>query len=283
MRSYVFAGRGAMPDNSGGSESLAALLEEMAGDTPTQDLVTVIYLLNGHSHWKAHTVIGWRTPAEFVPARGRWKFARRFGTPADLPERFRIIRMAFGMAEAYPRTFDDIHGWRLTCGNFAAHLAYAFAHELHHFRRYHLALHPREGEQAACRWALGRARQAGYPLEGVRLPRRRKRRRRPRRLNPHFERLRALPDGAPVLIVRDSAPSSYVGQTALKVRTLRRNSRRLALRTADGSEWLWPMQWLRPAIDPKAQAPPPTGGGDRRAARPGPLAGGLTAGPRPVR
>jgi hypothetical protein len=58
----------------------------------------------------------------------------------------------------------------------------------------------------------------------------------------HYERLRALPDGAVLKITNGS--KRYVGQAARKTRTLRRNSARLEIQTSDGEVWRWPMEWL---------------------------------------
>jgi len=46
--------------------------------------------------------------------------------------------------------------------------------------------------------------------------------------------------------VRDLVVAVYMGQTAIKIRALRRNSKRLAIKTADGHPWHWPMAWLEP-------------------------------------
>ena len=221
------------------------VMRRLAEGTQTDNLVVAVYLMARRLGWEAHAMIDEMPRRRFCPSRGRWAFTRRFGRPDDVPERFHIIRMCFGMRRRYPAKFDDIHGWRLRCADFNAHLAYTFAHELHHHRRYSLGLHPGEGEQGACRWAVAHAKVLGFHLEGKRLARPK---RRPKRSTvagtPHFERLRALPEGAPLLILRDNNGSRYIGQTAVKVRALRRNSTRMAVRTPDGREWHWPMQWL---------------------------------------
>jgi hypothetical protein len=186
-----------------------------------------------------------------------------------------------------------VYGWQVSCPDFSGHLAYLFAHELHHFRRHHLGMHPGEGEQSACRWALARMIEADFDVTGERVQTGRRKvkplklsgRRRPkllkkikknaRRLNEedlkalqrwtrkrlkraraggalspaeaHFEALRALPDGTELVITGDDRRSGYLGQQAVKVRTMRRNSTRMVIRTRDGQEWRWPMQWLKPA------------------------------------
>jgi hypothetical protein len=47
-----------------------------------------------------------------------------------------------------------------------------------------------------------------------------------------------------VRIVRDDSRHPYTGQTAAKVRNLRGQSMRMAIKTGDGKVWHWPMEWL---------------------------------------
>ena len=296
MQVYVFAARGALTAAGQDEAGLAAHIRRIAETTDTRGLVVALYLLNGHSNWKAHTFVEAAPRAEFARRRPGWAFVERFGTPPGLPERLWLIRMAFGMATSYPQMVSDVYGWQIECPAFCDHLAYMFAHELHHFRRYRLGLHGREGEQAACKWALKRAGEAGYAVRGEREPPRVSPRAAIRsmpeqarpdllrsvereaarlsfddltvlqkwvrdRLNAarqameegpemrRFEELRALPDGTMLLIVGADQPARYLGQTAVKIGTLRRSSYRLAVRTEDGQEWYWPMQWLR-AVEP---------------------------------
>jgi hypothetical protein len=293
MKACVFAHKGGMAAAGLDEAGLIAELERVAETTDTRELVVALYLLNGHSNWKAHTSMEPFTREDFASKSKGWTFVQRFGTPVDLPDCFGLIRMAFGMAQGYPQVVSDIHGWEVECTTFAEHLAYIFAHELHHFRRYHLGMHAGEGEQSACMWALARLTDAGYLASGQRLPKPRRRtsanrcvrlpeapnprllarikrgaswlnledlrdlqrwarrrishsrpQREPSEAEKHFAELRALPDGALLRITGDDPAGSYVGQTAVKVRTLRRNSPRMAVRTQDGVEWLWPMLWL---------------------------------------
>jgi len=65
------------------------------------------------------------------------------------------------------------------------------------------------------------------------------------RLQEHFEKLRSLPEGAFVGIKRECPYlSKYKGEQVIKIRTLRRNSVRVKIRTSDDKEWHWPMVWL---------------------------------------
>jgi len=245
MRVYVFTSRGAARRSGNIEHRTLSVLETIADGTDTRDLIVAVYLLKRKDFWQAHTYTRPVTRAVFQRTGKRWDFVLRFEPPPALPDRFPLVRMALGTRDAYPRTSTDVYGWRLRCERFEDLLAYAFAHELHHFRKYHLGLHPRQGEQAACRWALGRAAKTGFSVTGVRIrSERRPRRRSPQPLPPHYESLRALPPGTELTIVRDSGRRRYVGQRAIKVRNLRRNSYRMAVRTPDGREWRWPMQWL---------------------------------------
>jgi len=295
MRVHVFASSGAVRRSSNIQTRILHILDALAHDTNTQGLIVAVYLLRRRDFWQAHAYTDTVTPAAFIRTGKEWAFVQRFQIPPGLPERFQLIRMAFGMLAPYPRTLTDVYDWELRCDRFEDLLAYTFAHELHHFRRYHLGLHPGEGEQSACRWALETAAKAGFSAQGTRLRPRRKRRKRTRKevhlpadMNPgllrriklsashlsledlrdlnkwirdrmaaatrrpersrlaqHFERLRSLPQGAELLIIRDNGRGAYLGRTAVKVRNLRRNSYRLSVRTPDGKEWHWPMQWLK--------------------------------------
>jgi hypothetical protein len=276
-------------------DTIRGVLGKVAATTDVAALVVAVYLLSRTTVWRGQFMGEEVGPEGFRAYSGRkWSFVRRHALPEDLPKRFRLIRMAFGTSARYPKTTVDQYGWKERFERFQDHLANLFAHELHHYRRHHLGLHPGEGEQSACQWGLTRAKAAGFSVTAVRV---RRHRRRPKKrirmpengrpslvrraklmlshLSPqdleevaawitsrmtclesqakqekeqeHFERLRALPNDATVRILRDSVrPSAYVDQVAVKIGTLRRNSRRLAIQTADGHPWHWPMAWLEP-------------------------------------
>jgi len=292
MNSYIFS-PGELPI---APLTLRAVLGRIAADTDTGKLVVAVYLHNGHTHWKGYALGGSQTRAEFVGRVPRgWSFVRRYGTPEDIPESYHLIRLSFGMDTVYPETTTDAYGWQWHCPTFVDLLAMAFAHELHHYRRHCLDMHPGEGEQSACRWALARVTDAGFATTGKRVAVKRSRARAstidlpaasPRgalrkaqrsaakldmadlkklrkwtadrvaagrpggkagERDQHYERLRALPDGAPVTIVKGSR--RYIGQTAKKARTLRRNSTRIEIQTTDGHTWRWPMEWLLSSSD----------------------------------
>lgn len=251
MNTHIFIalGAGRLGDVEG---RVRTAVETIAQGTDTRGLVVAAYALGRRDFWHAHTYTRKMTSAVFRLTGRNWAFVRRFPVPGGLPARFPLIRMAFGMRDSFPRTIQDVYGWELRCERFEDLAAYTFAHELHHFRRYHLGLHPGEGEQTTCRWALAQAAEAGYRVTG----RKHKCGRKPKPkkqlpLPQHFVDIRALPPGAELRLMRDSGRrSKYVGQRAVKVRTLRRNSYRVAVRTLDGRDWLWPMQWLE-AVESK--------------------------------
>ncbi len=251
MRIETFVSRLARRSVDGLAQRIPDIVRTIADGTDTDGLVVVVYLLQRKEVWQAHAYSRPVSARVFEQTGRQWDFVQTFGAPPDLPGRFRLIRMAFGMREPFPRRFEDAYAWRWRCETFDDLLALTFAHELHHFRKYHLGLHPREGEQAACRWALARARTCGFHVEGVRG---RARQRRPvpgrRRWSDatlrHFELLRSLPPGAPIRVAHDTGRARCRGGCALKVRNLRRDSYRMAIRTPDGREWHWPMQWLDP-------------------------------------
>jgi len=270
MRVHVFKGRGLKSCRTHDDAAIRRTLRVIAAGSDTRELTVVVYLLNRKSFWEAHAYTDHVTPAVFQHTGPSWNFVKRFGPPPGLRPRFRLIRMAFGMQQTFPRWVTDVYGWKLRCESFLNLLAYTFGHELHHYRRYVLGLHPGQGEQAACRWAIQMANQTGYGLEAIRVkidpatvPRCAEALRRKKWISAlcvkhkdHFELLRSLPDGAPLIITHDSGKSRHVGMPAFKIRNLKKGSYRMSVRTPDGKEWFWPMQWLLPATLREVTAAP---------------------------
>jgi hypothetical protein len=192
------------------------------------------------------------SPKEFQTGRGHWDLTRRFSAPEDLPERYKLIRMRLDPdLEAFPRTERDGYHWLFAYRSFSDQVATLFAHELHHFRRHHLNLHPREGEQSANRWALETVLRLGFSVEGrpVRRPRKPQTKFRTllpglrRWADPH-RRLKSLKAGARLLITHDPR-GDYEGQITFLIRPARANAKRVVLRTPDGKTWRWPMAWVK--------------------------------------
>jgi hypothetical protein len=236
---------------SAGREAVLSILERVAEGTDTRDLVVALYRVAGRHQCRGTAYVDhWVTPEAFLADRGSWKLTKRFGVPPDLPGRFKLIRMRLdGDLRFFPRTERDGYHWEFRYDSFEDQLAVLFAHELHHFRRHHLGLHPRGGERSANRWALSRAQEAGFPASGKQLPVRKPRfssRKFLLRHLPHldpFAEFRPLRPGCRLLISRDPN-GKYLGQAAELVRPVRSNSKRLVVRTEDGKVWRWPMAWL---------------------------------------
>ncbi|NQT52820.1 hypothetical protein HQ576_12250 [bacterium] len=271
-------------------------MERITGATDTNDLVVAVYLQTKGAEWRGeYCKVGKvLSPRDFVPRSGRFSMAKAFGTPEGLPDKYVLIRMLFGMGARYPKSCRDSYGWTLEVGSFEEHLAYLFAHELHHYRRHHLGLHPREGEQSANKWALARLNQVGYAIVHSRTATRKRRPGRktmriPAGRNPELlrsltlgashlgfadlselhawivsrrkgmaqylkqesceprrEALRGLPDGT-ALRIRSSRRDKDNGKIVKKVRTPRRDSRRMVVEFPDGSRYYYPMDWLEVA------------------------------------
>lgn len=252
MRFYIFTNC-ARTDHSLSNAALERILYRTAEGTDTSDLVVALYLCPGRFRVRGTAYVRrWMTPAQFMPTHGHWKFVQAFSTPTDLPDQFKLIRLRLeGDKQAYPRYEADIYGWKFLYPDFETHLAHLFAHELHHFRRYHLGLHPREGEHSANRWAGDRMIRMGWALQSCRI---RKHRRRKPSLSPMFFRkmtgdpfasFRSLKKGDKVRIHTDPA-GKYTGQDGHVIRPIRANSKRLVIQTSDGRAWRWPMNWLEP-------------------------------------
>jgi len=254
MRVYVFTDMDRTSEDCYQQDSIEAVLRRVAEGTDTNDLVVGVYLPSKSHGWRGQLLLEWLDPESFHDHAGRkFAFARNFKRPKDLPERFKLIRLAFGLSGKYDHSVVDVYGWRVHLDSFEDHVAYVFAHELHHFRRYHLGMHPGEGEGSATRWGLERAWEAGYSVWGVRIPRRKPQLH--KWLQEHFEKLRSLPNGAPLKITYDDhRPRKYQWERATKIKTLRRNSRRLGIRTADGKQWYWPMAWLQ-SVESQPEGP----------------------------
>ncbi len=261
------------------SIDISGILQAIAGDTDTSALVVAVYY-SVRTSWTGGVayVRSWMTPRQLHARRGKWAQLGRFALPAECPEQFKLIRMLLNPDPSrYPRRETDMYHWQHDYRTLDDHLAHLFAHELHHYRRYHLGLHPGEGEHSANKWALQRAVDAGFTVSSRRLKTRKPKRRQPKPVslgkvyNPadfnlplqkvmlqfsasnqkkyiteklrHIEELRSLPAGSRLRITWDPN-RTYLHQTADLVRVMKRNSLRIVIRTRDGREWRWPMAWL---------------------------------------
>lgn len=160
-------------------ENIGDVLLAVASTTDTDRLVTAVYFLARRIDFSGSFIMPAVSREEFSTAETGWdsSFVRAFPPPPDLPASFSLIRMMLGTAYNYPMQETDTYGWTMRYFTFESHVAFLFGHELHHYRKYHLGLHPREGEIGANRWAMRRALQEGFPLarrDPVRKKRRKK-------------------------------------------------------------------------------------------------------------
>jgi len=230
------------------SKTIIEILKEIAGKTNTENLVVAIYFLR-HCRWTGGTayVRKWMSSAEFNTNRGRWKISKDFPPPYDLPEKFKLIRLLFDLnLHKYPLKQNDYYDWIFHYSSFQDHLALIFAHELHHFRRFHLGLHKGEGEQSANRWALSYVKELKFNVTGYKITKNKKKNKFKKfiykKLDPYKE-YRHLSVGTKLLIKYDPK-EKYKGEIVSVLRPIRSNSKRIVIETSDGKLWRWPMEWL---------------------------------------
>lgn len=262
------------------------ILEHVSQGTDTRDLVIAFYIA-AKSRWTGGTayVRNWLTPSQFLARHGKWKLPALESAPIEIPQNYKLIRLLLrDDPEIYPLDECDRYHWQHHYDSYGDHLAFLFAHELHHYRRYHLSMHDREGEHRANRWALNHVRSLGYKVSSQRLPARRRGRRRKVGLNsvinPHDFVIKDTVWSWPSIVKRlalslsQKATQNYIAdkvahfekirrlpkgsrllvtfdpsgkylhQHVTLVRVLRRNSIRTVVRTKDGKVWRWPMAWL---------------------------------------
>ena len=202
MRIYYFPQSGSWHRLGASPEELQRILERIAADTDTADLVVAVHLVR-HSRWSGGTayVRQWLQPSSFYAKRGRWRLEEAWSAPAELPARYKLIRLLVpDNGSAYPLTETDRYGWQHIFSSSKDHLAFFFAHELHHFRRYHLSLHAGEGEHSANAWAAEHCQRLGFTVKSTRLRRRKK-----------TKRGRAQPGFWQVMNPADFLPAAHAG------------------------------------------------------------------------
>jgi len=228
---------------------LKNIFSQIADGSNTRDLILSNYFLHRNS-WSGGIAYtrDWLTPKQFITYRGRWKFTQKFEIPNDIPGSFKLIRLQFGIkCLKYPLCQIDRYGWKLTYSSFIDHVAFLFAHELHHFRRYHLGFHDREGENMANKWAIARLQKLNFKVEGIKLTQRKKKKKSSRFFSKSifdpYENFRSLTAGNKLLIKYDPK-GHYQNQIATVMRPIRRNSKRIVVETNDGKQWRWPLEWI---------------------------------------
>lgn len=252
MQCYIFAHENSLEQARITTTEIRELVEKIASGTDTLDLVVSIYFLKS-GRWSGGCayVRQWFSPKQFRTGRGHWKFTKDFPVPGDLPEKFKLIRLLPTKLNAheYPGHLIDGYGWQFHFERLIDRLALLFAHELHHFRRFHLNLHPGEGEQSANRWALKQVQNLGYQVSGKVVIKkhiyRKKRKSFLKQIYDPYTDFRKLKPGNEVYIRYDPR-GRYHGSVAIVERPIRMNSKRIAIRTSDQKKWLWPMEWLQP-------------------------------------
>jgi len=223
------------------------ILSAVAQDTDTNDLVVTIYFLR-RCRWIGGTAIvkKWLAAADLTTKRGRWKFTQAFLPPETLPSRYKLVRLVFDLdVFHYPIKQQDTYGWIFQYHSFNDHLAFIFAHELHHFRRYHLGLHKGEGEHSANQWALRHVTALGFSVTGSRIKQKKTVRRKKFLFNKFdpYKKFRQLTSSSQLLIHYDPR-GRYTGELATVVKPVRSHSKRIVVQTSDGKIWRWPMEWL---------------------------------------
>lgn len=252
MKIYLFASPEFNNNPSASFSKISSVLEKIANGTDTHDLITAIYLLPGRYKTRGTAYVrDWQTSEQFATGRGHWSISRAFDTPQDLPEQYKLIRIRIDPSpEHYPREERDVYHWKFMYSRFEDHLANLFAHELHHFRRFHLDLHPGEGEQKANKWALNQSTRLGYTVEGTKeRVRPKSRKKRIRRIfavgRAKYKAFSGLKPGHQ-LIIQTDPKGRYKEQIAILKKPLRKNAKRVVIETSDGKNWRWPVEWLTP-------------------------------------
>jgi len=223
----------------------------IASSTDTADLVVALYLLPGVNKTRGTAYVHRELETRnFTTGRGKWAFTRKFPVPEDLPDTFKLIRLRIDCnSTRYPHIEKDIYGWEFSYPSFTDHLATLFAHELHHFRRYHLNLHPGKGEQSANKWAVLHVQSLGYEVEARKIKKRNKKKINYSTFLEKFPRLDPYADfrdlqATDTVRIRHDPSRKYLNQTATVKRPIRSNSKRLVIQTQDGKSWRWPMEWV---------------------------------------
>lgn len=246
---YYFSDTDWKPKLNFDESTLEQIFSQIADGSNTKDLVIANYLLHRNT-WSGGIAYtrNWLIPKQFISHRGRWKFTKYFGVPEDIPDAFKLIRMQFGIKGLkYPLCQVDRYGWKLTYSSLIDHFAFLFAHELHHYRRFHMGLHEREGENLANKWALERIKQLNFQVEGVKLSPLKKKKKSSRFLSDKifdpYKKFRSLTTGDKLLIKYDPK-GHYQNKVVCAMRPIRKNSKRVVIETPDGKQWRWPLEWI---------------------------------------
>ena len=229
-------------------QSMRSIMHQLTNGTKTDDLVIAVFLSNRKKHnFGTAYVRQWMHADNFFTKRGKWKLLHTPQVPSTLPPQFKLIRIHININQQYPLIESDIYGWRFSYQTMEDQIAMLFAHELHHYRRHHLGLHPKEGENRANRWALKHVQSLGYRVEGAKIFQKKKH----KLINilkhlPHLDPFAAFRhyQAGDTIRIKHDPEKRYCRQDATVVRKLRSNAKRMVIRTQDGKEWRWPVHWL---------------------------------------
>lgn len=128
MQVYFFPQRDSWRRIGLSAVQLQAILERIAAGSETAELVVAVHLLH-RTAWSGGTayVRQWHHPAAFYARRGKWCLRGEWERPADLPPRFKLIRLLLADDRAvYPLTIVDRYGWQHRFESFGDHLAFFF-------------------------------------------------------------------------------------------------------------------------------------------------------------
>jgi hypothetical protein len=84
-----------------------AVLDQVSNGGGPPWLALALYLVDGVA-WMGKTYVAVRTPADFRRVEAeRWALVERWRAPANLPERYTLVRVAIGQDIVYPFTDTD--------------------------------------------------------------------------------------------------------------------------------------------------------------------------------
>ena len=139
MRVYLYADDlQARPRLGTSPQAVRQVLAHVFQASAATALVVACYFPN-NAVWGGKVCGGVATPATFQQHGGdHWAIVERWRPPADLPPRFRLVRLWAGADLRYPYTDADQYGWAWTFPSVLAHVATIAAHEAYHLMHWQL-------------------------------------------------------------------------------------------------------------------------------------------------
>ena len=98
MKIYFFSDAPWNEKLHGSAKNMTDTIARVAAGTNTEGLVVAVYLMGQKmgSSGVAY-VSNWLTPENFISRRGRWKITTKFSIPENIPEKYKVIRLQFGL------------------------------------------------------------------------------------------------------------------------------------------------------------------------------------------